>query len=500
MLGYVGSRTTPQISRARYKFNGFRGIDALTPGCSSSLEYCSYGYNFKINKGVLSEGIGIDEATYSVGTEEISIPGLASRAQRILRGHWFPHKDPKTDEELDELLTYGNGHTLYTHPLLESGGSHTQVSIKHGTVDEIEFLNYYTSGSSKALAYLGSGGLIVYDGVNSVAYDDVPGFCSVCMVYDRVFGVDYEDRNKIHFSAQFIPEDFSPENGGGYISLMDEGGKIVKIIAFEKEIFVFREYAVNKISVYGSPADYSVTKLLSTGERIIGGSVATDGNHLVFIAGNKMYVYNYEGLKTCYEGAMALVEDFSNAVSALNVGRYFLSVKLKTEGEEIGDEVGGNAVTRNGIIVIDLYNSDCVYVFRGTDVSGFIPVFCSNLHAMLVTFGNNRSPNYGLVTEDGKFMGTVLPKLWRSSTSEIATFEKVKRLRHIYIRSYGDLKITVTMSGKSYTKYVYGKRNVSMVVFKDAIGEDIAIEIFTTSSDFRVEPPELIFDLNRRYT
>lgn len=499
MLGYIKSPKTPQVSHASYKFKGFLGIDASTPGCSSLLEYCSYGYNFTLFSGSMQEGIGIDKAEYTVDGNDIAITDLSTRAQRILRGHWFPHKDPETDEELDELLTYGNAHTLYSHPLLKSG-SYKQISVKHGTVPEVEFVNYYTGGSNKALAYLGSGGLIVYDGTDSVAYDDVPGFCSVCMVYDRVFGVDYMDRNKIHFSAQFCPEDFSEENGGGYISLMDEGGKILKIVSYAHAIYVFREYAVNKISVYGSPSDYVVSKLFSTGERIAGGSVATDGNQLVFVAGSKMYVYDIDGLKTCHEGVTALVEDFTDAVSILSAGRYFLSVKLKTEGEKIGDEVNDDAVTRNGILVIDILSGKYFSVFRGTDVAEFIPVYCTKFRAILVVFGNSRSTGYGILTEDGMFMGEVLPKLWRSPTVNIGSAEKVKRLRRIYVKSYGDAKITVTMSGVLYQKYVYGSPRGSIVIFDDAIGEDVSMEISSDVPKFHVEPPELIFDLNRRYT
>lgn len=499
MLGYIKSPKTPQVSHASYKFKGFVGVDASTPGCTSSLEYCSYGYNFMLSLGVMKAGIGIDKATYTIDGEEIKITDLSTRSQRILRGHWFPHKDPETDEEVDELLTYGNAHTLYSHPLLKSG-SYTPISVKHGTVPEIEFVNYYTGGSNKALCYLGSGGLIVYDGTSSVSFDDVPGFCSVCMVYDRVFGVDYEDRNKIHFSAQFSPEKFSEEDGGGYISLMDEGGKILKIVSYANAIYVFREYAVNKISVYGSPSDYVVSKLLSTGDRIVGGSVATDGSQLVFIAGNKMYVYNVDGLKTCHEGMMALVEDFTNAVSVLSAGQYFLSVKLKTEGEKIGDEANGDAVTRNGILVIDVLTGKSFGVFRGTDVAEFIPIYSTKLRAILVAFGNSRSTGYGIITDDGMFMGETLPKLWRSPTVNIGSAEKVKRLRRIYVKSYGNAKITVTMSGVAYKQYVFGSPRGSIVIFNDAIGEDVSIEISSEAPEFHIEPPELVFDLNRRYT
>ncbi len=498
MLGYIKSPKTPQVSHASYKFKGFVGIDASTPGCTSSLEYCSYGYNFTLSLGVMREGIGIDEAKYTVNGEEIEITDLSTRSQRILRGHWFPHKDPETDEEIDEILTYGNAHTLYAHPLLKSG-TYKQVSVKHGTVPGIEFVNYYTGGSNKALCYLGSGGLIVYDGTSSVSYDDVPGFCSVCMVYDRVFGVDYEDRNKIHFSAQFSPEKFSEEDGGGYISLMDEGGKILKIVSYSNAIYVFREYAVNKISVYGSPSDYVVSKLFSSGDRIAGGSVATDGNRLVFIAGKKLYVYDIDGLKTCFEGVMALVEDSTDAVSMLSAGRYFLSVKLKTEGEKIGDEASDDAVTRNGILVIDVLTGKYFGVFRGTDVAEFIPVYCTKFRAIFVVFGNSRSTGYGIITDDGMFMGETLPKLWRSPTVCIGSAEKVKRLRRIYIKSYGNAKITVTMSGTPYQKYVFGSPRCSIVIFKDAIGEDISMEISSEAPAFHFEPPELVFDLNRRY-
>lgn len=499
MLAIFNDRKTPPISRARYSIKGFNGVDAHTPECVSNLEYCSYGYNFRLNMGVLTQGIGVAQPTYTIDGQSVSIKPLSTWTQRILKAHWFPHKG-SGGEPKDELITYGNGYTLFAHPLYTPNGSHSTISVKHGTVPEIEFINYAINNQEKLLIYLGSGGLVVYDGTSSVSYDDVPGMSSVCMIYDRIFGVDYNDRSKIRFSALLSPHDFTESGGGGYISLMDDGGQIRKVVGFQNALYVFRDYAVNKISVYGSPSDYRVSKLISTGERIYGGTVATDGNSLVFIAGDKLYIYNADGLKVRFHGVTALVEDFTNAVSALSGGQYMLSAKLKTKGEKIADENSVTPLVRNGMISFSVYNDDVVDVFRGTDIAGFIPVFGDKLKAVFITFGNSRSDTYGMLTVDGCFMGTPLPKLWRSPTVNISDLGRVKRLRKMYVRSDGDIKITATMSGKSVIRAAYGRPQHSTVVFDDAIGEDLSLEIYSTLSTFRVEPPELVFDLNRRYT
>ncbi len=498
MLAKFGKNVTPTVSRARYSSKGFQGVNAVTDTGTKSLDFCCYGYNIKIIDGVLETGVGIDSASYEVGGNTVSIGTLATRAQQVYKMHWFPHKD-SDGANADELLTYGSGQTLYAHPLL-SQGTHTQISLTHGTVPEIEFVNYYRNGKNRAYAYLGSGGLIEYDGTTSVTYQDVPGLYSVCMLGDRVFGVDYEDRNTIWYSSALKPEEFKDASDSGKFSLMDEGGAIRKLVAYDNALYVFRDFMINKVTIYGGPENYAVKKVYSSGDRIYGDTVATNGHMLTFIAGDKLYMLDASGLTIGYEGVTALANNFQNAVGALSGEKYFLSVKLKTRGELIGDEATAQyGMSRNGIIIINLY-SKAVTVFRGADVKQLLPIYSPDLKIILLAFGNQeRSTTYGALTNDGCFYGSVLPKLWLSPTMTLGDLTRVKRVRRMHVRSAGDISVTLRMGGVDAKRYVYGNARTQDVIFNESVGDDLSVKIESNAATLYVEPFELTLDLYRRY-
>ena len=84
----------------------------------------------------------------------------------------------------------------------------------------------------------------------------------MCLHYERLFAVVGGERNRLAFSANLEPTDWTEDlSSGGFIEMQDERGGLNRVISYNDYIYVFRDFGVARVSAYGDQTDFSVSQL-----------------------------------------------------------------------------------------------------------------------------------------------------------------------------------------------------------------------------------------------
>ena len=489
---------TPQVSRYNYKINSFDGIDAKTDNSRLPLSIGSYGYNISIENGVLKTGMGVEQAVLkdSQGAMRV-LPDLSNVLKTIKGLYVYRAYDYDYNLKDDRIIVRASDGKFYQVGLYE-GSTFTEIEGLKSDSDDVTCINYYMDGKDAFLVYTGDGGVFHYVPGKLTKHENAPAMKSACMHYDRVFGVDSKDYNKIHFSAPLVPTDFSVENGGGSISLMDDGGKINKVISFKDYVFVFRDYAVHRLTAYTVPSEYSIAKVFSSGEKINADTVAVADNYLIFLCGNSLYKFDGYTLTKVYEGMSSLIDSSEYAVGVTFKGKYYLSVRMKKEGDEkIGDEIEFSTPKNNAVFCFDTLFSDNVAIMRGVDIRGFVPLVLGDYVELMVYFNNARASHIGIVNWSGKLYGKNLDKLFVSPFSNVGDLTRLKALRRIFVMSKYDFTLTIRQGDTTSEKRIFGNVSPTETAFS-TVGDEISYRI-KTNEDLMISELQFSFDLVRRY-
>ena len=481
----------PEPTRRAYDISAFGALDAYTEENSLSLRNGSYGYNIQLRGGVLQNTIGVGAPTYKVGESTLTLPSLVPLGDQLKSMHHF--RAVGESGSRDKIVAHSVDGKFYKCELLSESDF---VPLENAPVvgGKVTFLNYYTGGRDSVIIYH-ENGASVYDGLTTVNHEEVPKFCDVTMLYERAFGISSE-RDSIYFSAPLNPVDFSVENGGGEIVIRDDGGKMLRVVSFGGAVYIFKEYGVYRLSVFSSPEDYTLTRIIDSHSKIKGESVAVTPSGMIMLLGRTLQLFDGYKMKELERGLTALMESEEYAVGTYFDDNYFLACKLRTEGEKVGDERDLGITYNNGILCLNLLTGG-MGVMRGADVIGLYPVLTGSIKEIFVIYGNARSHRAGRLTTDGKLYGEALEKLWRSAKTNFRNVSDIKILKRLMIDTRHDVDVRVTQGGKGVTRRAYGYSAQATLPFNTS-GYDFYFEL-RAQDDLYVRGVKLIFDFVRRY-
>lgn len=494
MIGYVRKDSTPEVSHVAYNLNAFTSIDAYHDEEKLNPKIGCYGYNIAVKGGNLTGTIGAGAPTYQVGGKSVTLPSLVPQGEYVLKMHHFRCSGLGMGE--DKIIVHSHLGNFYYADLLRHSEFKPLEGASQG-VSDVTFLNYFSLGRDVLLAYH-SKGLTTYDGESTSNYESCPKMTDVTMLYERAFGIE-PSTDTLHFSAPLNPTDFSLDMGGGSITIRDDGGKMQRVIAMGNAIYIFKEYAVYRLSVYGSPEDYTLTKVVDTHSEILGKTIALSPSGILLMMDKVLYLFDGYKLKVLERGIFALMESTEHAVGKYFDENYYLACSLVKDDEKVGDEEDFGITYNNGIIH---YNPETKGqgVMRGADIVGFYPVLTSEVKEIFVLYGNDRAHRAGKLTSDGALYGVPLKKKWRSPRYNFLDVQHFKILKRAQVDTAYDLNLTVTQGATKVKRRVYGYGRLSRpeVVPFNTSGYDFYLEI-EAEGDLNVRGIKLSFDFVRRY-
>lgn len=486
---YLRKDITPTVGRYNYPITAFSGVDAETKE-GLPLNYASYAYNITVRNGVLANGMGVELPNFGSQT----FPDIEVESVPVVNLFFYKHYDYENGVKDDRVIALLADRCVAQGKLNDQYFKYIPYMIFNSL--NVTFLNYYHDGADYLIAISDAGEMKLYDGESVTNVLDCPNLSNACVHNGRIFGV-VSKSSRVYFSALLDPANWKTGlDQGGYIALTDEGGLVKKIVSFKDSLYVFREYAIHKLSAFGEQTDYNMTKLYISNNQIFADTVAVCNDRIIFLADDGFYSFDGYTCTKILRGIFPLLEDNRYACGSYFNHKYYLASRIKTDEYKMADEVFPFPMKNNAIIS---YNLDLgeIDIFRGGDVRGFMPVSLSNINRLFIYFNNYiRNMMIGQISETGKFFTHTLRKRWVSANTDFDKLSKDKVLKKIYITNSAPVNLTTRLDEEK--TYALPKGYASQMVPVNARADKIGLEIMTEEDTFTVSGVLLEFDLIRR--
>ncbi len=237
-------------------------------------------------------------------------------------------------------------------------------------------------------------------------------FSAAVFAYGRLWYCN--DGLTLYFSEAGNVFNFEPGIGlGGTIELSDRKGKIEKLVFFQNDIYIVREYGVQKLEAYGDEKEFRVEDVFSCA-KIYGQSAAATERTLFFLAEDGLHSY---GDGKIADFAEHFLSEQTEVRGAASDGKYFLTAETSGNMRALGvfDENTGG-----GYLVAE----NCTGL---SDCSGKI---------LFVLDGKGYE-----ITRGGAFAGKVLHRVWQSAP--VTPCGGRALLRELDVRARGALVLCV---------------------------------------------------------
>lgn len=453
MRSYFRKDYEPKFKRYTYPVNTFTGFDAKSNENNLPLSCGVYGYNVRIEGGRLKQGMGIDCAEYN-GT---MFPSSVYVGSRMVNAGIFRHYDYVNNQRDDIFVAQLYNKKIYYMRFSEMQYVDSGIKLKSSNVT---FLNYHITDKDYFLILTDSDTSYLFDGETFVTFMP-PSSISACAHGSRVYSVNPQT-NKLSFSKELAPLNWTVSaTEGGNITFPDEGGALTGVISWKNALYVFREFAIHRLTAYVDQSEFALSKVFSTTAKINFKTVAICNEVMYFLTDNGFYSFDGYNVKEILWKLFPLIKDPSTAHATFFDNTYYVAVTLKTDGEVVGDEGHGTHV-RNGIISYEVTRGE-TGVFRGTDICKFVPFNIDGKSLMFLLFGSvYRGLNVGMLKDTGMLFDQPLKKVWKSPLIDFGALDKVKVLKRFFIRSDYDAAIDIVLD-KSYPVDLIGTQEGKMV-------------------------------------
>ncbi len=370
-------------------------------------------YNY-IPTDVLDSGLGIKSATFPNSLEDRSEYELKIDEAGINHVKGLCHVRQfmkQSGVTADRLLVYADDNKIYINDLLYEmsdvlniynltfNSAPTAICFKEDGID---------------IALLTSEDKMVWwkTGYTPLIIDDVPIITSICMNDGILFCTIKEPSYKIWYTKDLKISRFGEVTRiSNYITLDDEMGSCKKIITFNEEVYVFRDYGITKIDLIKNEA--TISPIYWANSKIYANTVSVSGNNVFFMTKDGLYLFN--GVRVTKSNI-----DLLNNISSANDGavasslgeKYYLALRVDFDDDK--NVYNEDESVNNALFIIS--TTDFSFeILRGVDVQTMLPLKLDILEEMLFTFNTGPINRVGAIDNSGKLIDANLPKFWSSS-------------------------------------------------------------------------------------
>lgn len=480
---YYKPRLKKSVTNAKITFTNFENAmdtevdDALLPYKSAKLSY-----NFNVKNGALKNGYGFRDLHLPHWTEsgERQIIPPASPVKKMWH---YKHYSENLKKNNDELVLFCENGEIHTCQLVSDSPFVGKILESVDTTAIPKAVNYRLNSEDALIISSESDGMWKYVFNHAIEkVEGAPYIKSMCLHYERLFAVCGGERNRLAFSANLDPTNWSEDlSSGGFIEMQDERGALSKVISYNDYIYVFRDFGVARVSAYGDQTDFSVSQLFVSSVKLYGETVTLCGNKVLLLARDGIHQFDGYSTRKLNLGIDKLFDgvENENAVGLYYHNKFFLACRLNfNDGEQVGCEAYDGGYTNNALIEIDLSTNE-LSITRGVDIASMLALDDGTFSKVVACFNGEYSGRLGELTEDGKVFGNVLSKVWKSPKSNMGYPTRVKHIKECLIKTKTDCKIFVATDKQKKEFFVRGK-DISQRIKINISGEQVEL-------GFRVE-------------
>ena len=396
---------------------------------------------------------------------------------------YFKQYHPTNKLISHRLLIYGNDKKVYINQMLDDSW---ELFWLYGLQFETApIIMNFKKDDKDAVILASKDSMEIWEtGYSPYTISNVPIITSMCMNDSVLFCTIQEPAHKIWYATDLDPENIGNiGNNSGFISLEDNLGDAKKIIAYNEDVYVFRDYGISKITQYYG--DYTANQVYQSNTKIYTNTVCVCGNNVLFMT--KEGLYSFNGVKVTKTN-VALINSLSvknNGAVASSLGeKYYLALNMNfNDGKEILCE---NECVNNVLIIID--TSDFTYeIIRGVDVKSLLPLKTDEFEKMLLTFNNGPVNKIGEVVDESMILDSVLPKFW--SCGSVVENTNTKLFTKLSVIADENVKISL-LHDDGITNFTTYKSGLNEFVFKICC-KDLKLEVSSSSESAIVEKIKL---------
>lgn len=478
------TRRNIKINVFNQKKNGIAEnlVDLSTPNCF---------FNISSKSGELTEGYGtLPAQIYGNDSTLYVLP----QPKSVVDGMWhYKRYDKENGVSDNRLILHTKSHELLR---LNIDKKEEEYHLINSDFSKIYSAQNYTIGESNALLLCTEDGFYSLNGDELQKIENAPNIKSLCIHNERAFATVQGDETRLFFSKSLDPTDWTINaESGGYIDFSGDGGKLTGLISFMGFLFVFREYAIERVSVYADQSDFSIKKVYSSTDRIIEKSIAVCGNKILFISET--------GLKS-FDGAnvvdlqRVLSQDQLSTYTSKCVGTYFrgtyiLSCYLKILSTEQTEQVRASSSQNNALFLYDLVTGN-VEIISDHDVGGFCFTPSEETGEMLFFLNGAENTKIGSIVENRNVrLGLSVEAYWRTGMTDLGFPEKKKFLKSIVLSSKNNITVCVLLDDKKIK--FYNVKGTGQKLWINRSFSKIGFYFSTVNKSFKVSNPVVTVDM-----
>lgn len=428
-------REYPTVKKAVCRVGHFAGIAGSAEPDTLNLGYTAYACNVRLSSGKLYRAQGVDVARIN-GTP---LPSGVTIGSTINKAYVYKKKTASSGTDDYRLVINPTSGGLY-EARIGTDTSFTQINIPGSP--ELEVINFNDGTKDLLVIYGSDGNVSTYDGT-TVKTSNGPKIAGAAIYNGHVYGAS-RIANKLLCSEKGNPLEWAVgSKGATEIVFPDEGGAIKRVAGCGESLYVFREYAVYRLTGYTDRDEYAMTKIFYSQNPIYPDTVGVCGEKIYFLAEDGFFEIKGSSVTKVWRDVNSLIEDKTYASGTCYGGTYYVAAKLYTDGTgDVGDEE--HCIKNNGIVGIDT-DTGAVTAIRGADVKSFLPCFVGGeSYLFLVNTQGYRGMNLSMFTSDGKIYGTLPQMRWCSPTITLGNRGDDKTIRKIHILARQDMTLGVS--------------------------------------------------------
>ena len=475
---YPNLKLGKKVTSAKVNFTAFeKCMDTETDEALLPYKTAKMSYNFDVKKGALTNGYGFKDLClpnyHTDGERQLIIPDEPIKKAWVYRYYYDNYQAFEP-----ELICYGESGQLYFCCIHDDSPFVLKIPQDTMLTEIPNAVNYKLNSQDTMIFSSNKDGMWKYvlnGGVTKV--DGAPSIISMCLHYERLFAVVGGQRNRLAFSANLDPTNWSEDlSNGGFIEMQDDRGCLSKVVSFNDYVYVFREYGVSKVSAYGNQTDFSVSHLFVSSVKLYGNTVTVCGNKILLLARDGVHSFDGYSTKRLQLGIDELFKNVENdnACAVCFKNKFLLACRLNfADGKHVGCEAHDCGYINNALLEIDLTTNE-VSITRGVDIASMLVIDDKNVAKVTACFNGEYSKRIGELTNDGMLFGVPLEKCWLSPKSNLGYPTKIKHIKDCLIKTKSACKITIMSDGECKSFSVNGKET-SQRVKLNVHGEQIQV-------------------------
>ena len=420
-------------------------------------------YNFLTEDGDLKTGYGFEDIKMPTSFTDLDNESLISirgdEVKAIWKMKWYDSQD---DINCYYLFYYNDeGYICYDNIFRQR----LATFIAPNVFTDIPFALYYRVEDEDMLLFFGEGqDLLTLTSVGSQTVENVPVIKSCCAHYGKLFAITATGNNQLVYTEDLDITAWTDEKTKR-LDFSDERGTLNKIISFDDYIYVFRDYGITQLSIYGSNEDFSINHMYLSDSYIYPNTIAQSGDRVYFLERYALKCFNGSSVSEVEIACKDLISSCrqENAYATCYEGKIYLACRCDYGGgESVGCESYSGGYKNNTLIIHDI-ESGYTEIVRGVDINQVLALNNPYKSKLVACFNGQYKGNIGQLTTDGKIFGSTLGGVWQSTDTDFGHHSKKKRIKSFTVKTSGDITVTISSDKMSKKFEVSGKANIQKI-------------------------------------